>query len=183
MSKVAVILENGFEEIEALTIVDYLRRANIKVETISINSNRNVISAHNIEIKSDLIFDEVNKDFDVIFIPGGLKATEKLRRNEKLKDVLVNMNKNSKIIASICAGPTVLYDAGILKDKIVTSHPSVKDQLKEIKEYSEDRVVICDNIITSRSAGTAGLLAMTLIKILKNKEESKKVIEQILFRD
>lgn len=182
MKTLYVLLQDGFEEVEALTIVDYLRRAEIEVFTVSLKDDLFVESAHNIVVKADKLFSELNLDkVEMVFVPGGLKATEVLRKDKRVLELLNKLNDEKSTIVAICAGPTVLYDAGILSDKTITSFPGVKDQFKNIAEYSEDRVVFSDNIITSRSAGTAGELAMALIEYMKDKKTRKEIENSIVF--
>ncbi len=182
MKTLFVLLQDGFEEVEALTIVDYLRRAEIDVVTVSVKDELFVESAHNIVVKADILLNELNlDDVKMVFVPGGLKATEVLRKDERVLELLKKLNEEKSTIVAICAGPTVLYDAGILRDKEITSFPGVKNQFENIAEYSEDRVVFSDNIITSRSAGTAGELAMALIEYMKDENTRKEVENSIIF--
>lgn len=182
MEKLFVLLEDGFEEVEALTVVDYLRRASIEVVTLSMNDDLMVESAHNIFVKADELFDSIySKSINMVYVPGGIKATESLRKDKRVLDLLKELQSRKSTIVSICAGPTVLYDAGILTDKVVTSFPGVKDELVNIEKYSEDRVVFSNNVITSRSAGTAGELAMALIEYMKDEKTRKEVETSILF--
>lgn len=182
MKTLYVLLQDGFEEVEAFTIVDYLRRAEIDVVTVSMKDDLFVESAHNIVVKADKLFSELNLDeVEMVYVPGGLKATEVLRKDERVLELLNKLNDEKSTIVAICAGPTVLYDAGILGDKTITSFPGVKDQFENVEKYSEERVVFSDNIITSRSAGTAGELAMALIEYMKDEETRIKVENSIVF--
>lgn len=182
MKTLFVLLQDGFEEVEALTIVDYLRRAKIEVVTVSVKDEPLVESAHNIFVKADTLFDELDLEaVDMVFVPGGLKATEALRKDERVLNLINKLNDKKSTIVAICAGPTVLYNAGILQDKTITSFPSVKDEFDNVYKYSEDRVVISDNIITSRSAGTAGELAMALIEYIKDAKTRKEIEDSIVF--
>ena len=173
MKKVYVLLNETFEEVEALTIVDYLRRAEIEVKTVSMHDELYVKSSHDVVVKADMLFKDLNKEeIDILFIPGGLPASRILSENEEVKELIRYLDKNKKTISAMCAGPLSLETAGIIKDKEITSFPSVKDQLNP-KAYLEDAVVISDNVITSRSAATAGFLAMTLIEKIAGEEKRK----------
>ena len=112
--------------------------------------------------------------FDLLFLPGGQLGTTNLQNNAKLLSILKKMNENRKLIAAICAAPMVLQSAAILKNRKITSHPSVKEKLNGVT-YFEDRVLVDENLITSRSPGTAMEFAMKLVEILFDKERMKKV--------
>ena len=121
MKKVAVMLANGFEEIEALTVVDIIRRANITCDMFSI-SGMEVKGAHDIVVKADKLISEEVKEYDVIVLPGGMPGATNLRDNEEVIDLVKWFNDNKKIVAAICAAPIVLGKAGIIEGKKVTSY-------------------------------------------------------------
>ncbi|EHR35667.1 DJ-1 family glyoxalase III [Helcococcus kunzii] len=180
--KVFVLLNNTFEEIEALTVVDYLRRASIDVTTVSMHEKLLVKGGHNIEVSADITFDNLKRDMiDVLYIPGGLPAAREISENKEVIELVQYLKENNKIIAAMCAGPLILETSQIAKDEVITSFPGVKDELKSIKEYSEDVVVKSGNIITSRGPATAVFLALKLIEEIKGKEVRDKVAEGILF--
>lgn len=183
MDKVLVFLADGFEEIEALTIVDYLRRVDIAVDTVSIKTDYFVNGSHQILVKADKLIDQISlNDYCALYIPGGTKGAENLRDDDRVIEILKNFDEDKKFIAAICAGPIVLDRAGILCDKSCVSHPSVKDELINIGEYKENDLVVCDgNIITSRGAGASIYLAFKLIEKIKGadfKEKLKPGIQQ-----
>ena len=166
--KVAVMLANGFEEIEALSIVDIMRRANIKCDMVSIK-NEMVNGSHGIIVKADKNIKNIEKySYDMIVLPGGLPGADYLRDCDELitwiKDFAV---KQDKYIAAICAAPQVLAKANVIKGKRVTSYPGsvFYDILKEGK-YSDDLVVVDGNIITSRGPATAIPFAYKLLEVL-----------------
>lgn len=178
---VFVLLNKGFEEIEALTIVDYLRRAEIEVKMVSVNNTEFVEGGHGIVVKSDLTFSEVDTtDVDLIYIPGGMPAAEILSNNKEVTDFINKIYSQDKIIASMCAGPMVLEKSGILSGHKVTSYPGFDAKLGSQDEYLEDEVVVSKNIITSRGPATAVFLALELIKQIKGKDISEKIASQIL---
>lgn len=180
--KVFVLLNNTFEEIEALTIVDYLRRASIDVTTVSMHEKLLVKGGHNIEVSADITFDNLKRDMiDVLYIPGGLPAAREISENKEVIDLVRYLKDNNKIIATMCAGPLILQSAKIVQDEVVTSYPGIKDELKFIKEYSEDVVVKSGNIITSRGPATAVFLALKLIEEIKGEEVRDKIAKGILF--
>lgn len=165
MKKVLVILAPGFEEIETVTVVDILRRAGARV-TIAGTEGGVTEGSRGINLVADSHLKEVDTDgFDMVVLPGGQPGTSNLEKDEKVKEILLKMDRGNKKIAAICAAPVVLLSAGLLQNTKITSHPSVKDQLKGVP-YSENRVVVDGNFITSRSPGTAMEFAMKLVEIL-----------------
>ena len=187
MDKILVFLADGFEEIEALTIVDYLRRAGVDLDTVSVMDKHEVVGSHNITIKADILIDDINKDdYKALYIPGGTKGALNLRDNEKVIDLVKDFNKNDKLIAAICAGPIVLDRAGVLYGKSFVSFPTI-DSLNKKEGFKEYELVVKDgNIITSRGAGASIYLALDLVKILKGDEaleDLKSGIQQDFVED
>lgn len=168
MKKVAVLFAEGFEEIEALTVVDVLRRARITCDMVSI-STQEVKGAHNIIVKSDKLLDEDLENYDMIVCPGGLPGAEYLSKNEKLLEIIRKFNKmENKYIAAICASPAmVLSNAGIESDRYITSYPGEDfEKLLEKSNYVDELVVVDGNLITSRGPATTLLFAFKLVDIL-----------------
>lgn len=182
MNNLYVLLKNGFEEIEALTIVDYLRRAEVKVVTVSMEEKIEVEGGHQIKVKADKLFSDINKeDIDIVYIPGGLPAAEGLKEDERVIDLLKHLDEEGKLIASMCAGPMVLNKAGLLADKTATSYPGLAEEIDNVASYSEEAVVKSKNVITSRGPATAVLLALALIEEVKGENVRKEIEEDILF--
>lgn len=178
MSSVLVPLFAGFEEIEAVTIIDVLRRANIEVITASLDQ-LTVIGAHAIAIIADTTFDQVEPSkFDAIVLAGGA-GTFRLREDPRIAAILKAQVKLNKLVAAICAAPTVLSDAGLLKGKRATSFPAVQEQL-EVGEYLTDAVVVDGNVITSRGAGTAMVFALKLVEVLRGEAIANKLAKDML---
>lgn len=187
MDKVLVFLADGFEEIEALTIVDYLRRADISLDTVSVIDDLEVVGSHDIKIKADIMIDDINKDdYKALYIPGGTKGAENLRDDERVINLVKDFNKDDKLIAAICAGPIVLDRAGVLDGKSFVSFPAI-ESLNKKEGFKEDELVVKDgNIITSRGAGASIYLALDLVKILKGfdyLDELKPGIQQDFVED
>lgn len=180
MKKVLLFLAEGFEEVEAFTVVDYLRRKDIVVDTCSI-SDKDIQGAHKIIVKADRKIDEVNnsKDYDALVIPGGIPGATNLRDDERVIRLVKEFNEEGKIIAAICAGPIVLQRAGIIKGKEVTSYPGFEEDLKE-SIYKEDLVVQDGNIITARGPAVAVYFAMKLVENLVGKEKASELRKDIL---
>lgn len=179
MDKFLVFLANGCEDVEAITVIDYLRRANVEVDSVSCEDDLDITTRSNIIFKADKMLNEINpNDYCGLYIPGGTKGAESLRDNDQVIEIIRDFNTDNKIIAAICAGPIVLDRAGVLKDKKVTSFPSIRDQLADIGEYIDDQLVVTDgNITTSRGAAVTNYLAMRLIEILKGRE----VLDEVNF--
>jgi 4-methyl-5(b-hydroxyethyl)-thiazole monophosphate biosynthesis len=166
------VLFDGFEEIEAVTIIDLLRRAEIKVTTLGLNSLE-ARGGRDIRVKADMLFDDFNGPFDAIVLPGG-PGTGNLAASEKLLCLIRSAHASGKICAAICAAPTVLAKAGILEGKTATCYPGCEAQMQGA-EVVEDDVVTDDNIITSRAVGTAIPFALEIIEEMMGEEIAKKI--------
>lgn len=168
MKKVAVMIADGSEEIEALTVVDVMRRANIHCDIVSVNG-REIKSSHNVEILADKVIDESIKDYDMIVLPGGLPGAYNLAENKLLIETLQEFSKdNQKYIGAICASPAiVLSKANIEEGKLITSYPGkgFEDLLKKA-DYTENLVQVDGNLVTSRGPATAMLFAFKLLEVL-----------------
>ncbi|WP_024615182.1 DJ-1 family glyoxalase III [Clostridium sp. Ade.TY] len=177
MKKVCVLLANGFEEIEALTVVDVLRRANIECNLVSIDKEY-VTGAHNITVKADLLIDDVNY-VDMVVLPGGMPGATNLRDNSKVINLIQNVLKDNKKVAAICAAPIVLDKASVIDGKDVTSYPGFENELRGAN-YKEDLVVVSGNIITSRGPATALEFSYNILKELGSDKE-KSLREEMLY--
>lgn len=180
MKKFLVLVANGNETIEVLTVVDYLRRADIKVDIASTEEGLDLVTSHDVTYKADIMFDDIKEgDYFGLYIPGGTKGAYSLRDNKKVLDLVKRFNDEGKIIAAICAGPVVLNEAGVLADKKATSFPSMKDEMDKIKTYVDDEIVVTDgNITTSRGAALTNYLALKLIEIIKDKDTAGDIKHQ-----
>lgn len=179
MMKTAVLLADGFEEIEALTVVDIMRRANVQCDMIAIK-DINVTGAHNIGVKADKVIDNDIKDYDLIVLPGGMPGATNLQQDMKVLDTVRYFNENNKYVAAICAAPIVLASVGIIENRNITSYPGFEDQLSGCN-YKEDRVVVDGNIITSRGPATAMEFAYKLLEQL-GIESHKEISKGMLYR-
>ncbi len=181
MKKVLVPLAPGSEEIETITVVDILRRAGARV-VLAATEEGPIEGARGISVVPDALIEQIRDvEFDLVVLPGGQPGTANLQKSETVKTIVQNMHQSRKQVAAICAAPLVLQSAGILKEGIVTSHPSVRDQLQGI-EYSEERVVVDGHIVTSRSPGTALEFALKLVEILFGKDRMDTVNSGIMAR-
>jgi len=181
VKKVLLLLAEGFEEVEAFTTVDYLRRMDIIVDTCSINGEKRVTGAHRITVEADKDLNEIHsiKNYDGMVIPGGLPGATNLRDNGRVIELVQDFNKEGKLLAAICAGPIVLQRAGIIKGKKVTSYPGFDNDLKE-GIYTDELVVQDGNIITARGPAVAVYFAIKIVENLVGKEKGEELGKDIL---
>ncbi|MBE0491858.1 MAG: DJ-1/PfpI family protein [Sulfurospirillum sp.] len=181
MAKVLVPLATGFEEIEAITIIDVLRRADIEVVSVCLERRR-VMGAHGIRVLSDRHIADVDyKEFDMIVLPGGLPGATNLRDNAQVKQLLENFDADHKYIAAICAAPIALDRAKVLK-KAFTCYPSFENQIDHKGYFSEESVVSDQNIITSKGPATAMEFAIFLVEKLQSKTAADAIAQGLLLR-
>lgn len=181
---VYLFLADGFEEIEALTQVDYLKRAEIDVKMVGVTGEY-ILGAHGIQVKSDIGIDDVEYTGDVkmLILPGGLKGMQNLWENKKVISMVEGAYADGKYVAAICASPTIFAKMGILKGKKATCYPDMQDELVQNGAKVKDESVVSDgNIITARAAGASEEFAFELIKVLKGKEQAEKVGKSICAR-
>jgi 4-methyl-5(b-hydroxyethyl)-thiazole monophosphate biosynthesis len=176
---ILVILAPGFEEIEAITPIDILRRADIDVTIASLENDLHVRSRGNIIVIAETKLNDVlNKNFDAILLPGG-PGTKNLRDDSRVLALVNQFHDEGKLVGAICAAPTVLLDAGLLDGKRYTAHFSVNDELTNIQKQS---AVIKDrNIITSQGPGTAPQFGFALVEALINKQAADKIASDICY--
>ncbi len=177
--KVVVPIAQGFEEIEAVTVIDILRRAGVEVIVAGVSPNP-ITGRNGIQLVADRPITEVKaSDVDMVVLPGGAQGAEHLAKCAATQQLLKEAAWQGKYLAAICAAPTVLSGLGLLNGKRVTSHPSVENKLGKVT-YTDDRVVIDGKIVTSRSPGTAMEFAMALVEILIGKEKAKEINQSVL---
>lgn len=182
MSKAYVFLADGTEEIEALTVVDLLRRGKIETKMVSVMPERTITGAHGIRIEADLLFEE--EDFRkgaLLVLPGGMPGTTHLGNHEGLRRVLAEFFREGKYLAAICAAPSVLGANGFLKGKRATCYPGFEDSLTGAVLCTE-RVVRDGSIVTSRGLGTAIDFALELISLLQGEEMAERIARGIQYR-
>lgn len=181
MKKVIIPLAPGFEEVEALTVVDMLRRAGADV-TIAGTVEGVITGRNKINVAPDTLLDTVmDVDFDMVVLPGGAVGTENLKKDERVKRLILRMNAQGRLVTAICAAPTVLSAAGLTVGKTITSHPSVRAELKAGK-VSDERVVADGNIITSQGPGTSMEFAFKLVETLFGADKVAEVNKGVLAR-
>ena len=165
MKKVIIPLAPGFEEIETITAVDILRRSGAKVSLAGLSAGP-IEGSRGIQLfADDLLSDNFSENIDLVILPGGQPGTDNLLKDRRVGILLKEMDKKNKLIAAICAAPIILEAKGLLANIKRTSHPSVKKHLAG-KFYSEERVVVDKNIITSQGPGTAMEFSLKLVEML-----------------
>ena len=178
LAKVAVILADGFEEIEALTVVDVLRRANITCHMVGFEAQ--VTGSHAIQVQADRVFAGDLSDYDMIVLPGGMPGSAHLRDNEQLIAELQKFEQVGKKVAAICAAPIVLNRAGLLKEKEFTCYDGVQEQIAD-GHYRKETVVVDGQLTTSRGPATALAFAYNLVEQLGG--DATALREAMLYRD
>lgn len=183
MKKVMMFFAEGFEEVEALSVVDVLRRGGVEVEMISIDEREVVTGAHGIGVVMNRNIEEITlkdmENIDGFLLPGGMPGTMNLKNSEKVREILCQGNKKGKLLGAICAAPIVFGACDILKGKKATCYPGFEEELTGA-EATTDSVVVDGNVVTSRGVGTALDFGLTLLGLLTDEENSKKIKESIL---
>ncbi|WP_071705802.1 DJ-1 family glyoxalase III [Murdochiella vaginalis] len=181
MKKILVLLAEGFEEIEALTPVDYLRRADVEVDMASLTEDLSVTGAHGIVVSADTTLDAVDPAvYDGVYLPGGMPGSLNLRDDARVLKIVRDFAGSGKAVAAICAAPIVLEKAGVIANKRVTGYPGTVDKLENVGTYDADAIVVQDeNIFTGRGAAAAVYLSFALITALCGEETTKRVKEGI----
>jgi 4-methyl-5(b-hydroxyethyl)-thiazole monophosphate biosynthesis len=181
MDKVYVFLADGFEEIEGLTVVDLLRRAQIDTAMVSITGQKRVTGSHGIVIEADLLFEELKEQEGTAFVlPGGMPGTRYLAAHEGLAGVLTRAAAQGKLVAAICAAPSVLGGLGLLNGHKAVCYPGFGDQLIGA-EVTGHAVEVSGNIITSRGMGTAIEFALTLVAQMKDQQTADDLGKAIIW--
>lgn len=179
MAKVVILLADGFEELEAVAVIDVLRRAEIEIVSAGLHEGP-VSSARHIQVIPDAVIDAVTvDDFDMLVLPGGLPGADNLNADGRVKDLITEFNKKGKMTGAICAAPYVLANAGVLSGKRATSYPSFKDRLGQAL-YEEKTVVQDGNVLTSRGPGTAICFALAIVERFAGKEKAQQIKEAML---
>lgn len=181
MSKVCVFFATGFEEIEALTVVDILRREKMDVDMVSITEEKKVTGSHKITVEMDKTLDEVDfAQTDMIVLPGGMPGTKNLEACAPLMEQVDTFFAKGKYIAAICAAPSIFGHRGILKGKAACCYPGWESHL-EGADVKMDAVAVDGHVITSRGMGTAVPFGLAIIEQLVGKEAAMQMKEGIVF--
>ncbi|HUW41432.1 MAG TPA: DJ-1 family glyoxalase III [Rectinemataceae bacterium] len=183
MKKALVLLADGFEEVEALTPVDYLRRAGIEVKTVGV-SGAIVEGGHGILVRADMELSELSTPVDCLVVPGGGKGADNLAANAAVVDLIRRHFFSGGLVAAICAAPAVvLHEAcGILSGRSFTGFPGTETRVTGA-EFWKDRVVVDGNLITSRAAGCSGEFAYAIVEALVGKAAADELADRVLLAD
>ena len=181
MSKAAVFFGTGYEEIEALTVVDILRRAGVETLMVSVTGEHNVSGSHNIKVEMDALIEEINFDeLELIVLPGGMPGTKNLEACDALMAQVDAFVSRNKLVAAICAAPSILGHRGILKGKKACSYPTFESHL-EGAQVMQQPAVIDGNIITGRGMGAAVPFGLAILEKLQGSEAAQKMAETIVY--
>ncbi|HHH19376.1 MAG TPA: DJ-1/PfpI family protein [Campylobacterales bacterium] len=183
MASILLPLATGFEEVEAVSLIDVLRRGGVEVRVVHLDGEEDtelVVGANGITIKADnSIANVVSEDFDMILLPGGWGGTYNLADNETVQSLLQEFKAKDKIIGAMCAAPYALKKAGVLGNNY-TCYPGAKEEIDH-PGYREDQMVVTDgNIITSRGPGTALCFGLAIVKQLVGEETYQAIKEGML---
>lgn len=182
MNKIGVFLAQGLEEIEGLTVVDILRRAGVEVTTVSISGSKEVTGSHKITVLADDLFENVDfGGLDGVVLPGGMPGTTNLMNHAGVNEVIKSFDKEKKLVAAICAAPSVLGQAGLLKGRNATCYPGFEEKLTGAVT-SMDEVVKDGHVITSRGMGTAIPFALALTAYFLGQEKAEELKASIIYK-
>ena len=173
MSKIAVLSNDGVEQIECLTVVDFCTRAAIEVITVSVTGKRQIMGAHQIVFHADEVYADMNFDeFDGIVYPGG-PGTGAMGEKPGVKELAQKFLNNGKMLAAICAAPGIISETGILKEKHATGYPRCKPEGGAI--WSEDAAVVDGNLVTGKGPGAAAEFAIEIIRYLAGDIKAEQI--------
>ena len=177
MKKAAVLLADGFEEVEAITPIDFLRRAEIEVDVVGV-TGKTVTGGHGISVRAGVKPKELVKNvdsYDAVIVPGGVGGAENIAASSETVGFIQNMMASGKLVAAICAAPAlVLSPNGILQGKKATCYPGFEEKFTDA-EFQAERVVVDGNLITSRGPGTAAEFAVAIIRYLEGDGKADEV--------
>jgi 4-methyl-5(b-hydroxyethyl)-thiazole monophosphate biosynthesis len=180
MKTTAVHLATGFEEIEAITIIDILRRAGINVIIISVTGDPVVKGAHRIPVTTDKLFADVDyESVDMIILPGGTEGAENLDRHEGLKSQIMKFHNAGKLIGAICAAPMVLGHLGLLEGKNAVCYPGYEKELKGAR-IGNASAVVDGKLVTGRGIGAALNFSLEIVKLLAGQEKADQLAKGTL---
>lgn len=181
MKKAYLFFATGFEEVEALTVVDILRRGGVDCKTVSVTGVKEVTSSHNVTVCADLLFGDVDmSDGDMLIMPGGIPGTPNLKAHEGLNKLICEYHKEGKYLAAVCAAPTIYGEMELLQGKDATCYPGMEEGLHGANVKTEK--VVCDGqFITSRGMGTCIDFGLTLLAKLTDEENAKQIGKKIVY--
>lgn len=182
MKRIAVFFGEGYEEIEALTVVDICRRSGLEVEMVSITDREEATGAHGITVKMDKTFGEADfSGYDMLVLPGGMPGTKNLEAHEGLMEQVDSFYAAGRYIAAICAAPSIFGHRGILRGRKACSYPGFESHL-EGAQVTGGPVEISDNVVTSRGMGTAIDFALAIVGIFCGSDKAGEMAAAIVHR-
>lgn len=178
MKKTAIFIANGLEECEALNTADLLKRAGIRVDLVSVEDTKDIVSSHNLHFMTDMMIDDINiYEYDALILPGGLKGTQTLSVNDKVLSYLKQFHKEGRLIAAICAAPSIFVKEGYVRDNYFSVYPGFECGLKT----SGLKVSVDNNVITAKGLGASFEFAHAIISYLLDKEAADNVLKEIQY--
>ncbi len=177
--RAVVLVADGCEEVETITSIDFLRRAGIEVVATGVTA-RDVVGGHDIRINTDMTADDIMGEFDAVVVPGGDAGAHNIADSETAMGIIKKMHADGKLVAAICASPgVVLGSTDILKGRRFTCYPGYQDRVSDAT-FSEDRVVVDGNIITSRGPGTAAEFSIAVVEYLVGEKAAEDLHQRTL---
>ncbi len=181
MNKIGIFFAEGYEEVEALTVVDLCRRAGLEVELVSITEDRVVKSSHGIDVGMDKTFSQADfSAYDMLVLPGGMPGTRNLEAHEGLMTQIDAFYKDGKYIGAICAAPSIFGHRGILKGKKACCYPTFESHL-EGAEVTQSPVELSGNVITSRGMGTSIAFGLAIVEVFEGREQAEALAKTIVY--
>lgn len=181
MKKAYLFFATGFEEVEALTVVDILRRGGVDCKTVSVTGDYDVTSSHAVTVRADLLFEEQGlEDGDMLILPGGIPGTPNLKAHAGLDKLIRHYHEAGKYLAAVCAAPTVYGEKGLLQGRKATCFPGMESGLVGA-EHREDKVVCDGQFITSRGMGTCIDFGLTLLAKLTDEANAQTIGQKIVY--
>ncbi len=182
MSKICIFMADGVEEVEALSVVDLVRRAGITIDMVSIMGKKSIDGSHGIVIEADKLIEDIDaSEYDGLVCPGGLKGTNNLKADDRVAELIRKFFGDGKLVSAICAAPTVLGAAGVLEGKNATCYPGCEDGLTGANKLT-DKVVKDGNIITSRGMGTAIDFGLAVVEYFTDEATANDLAKKIVFK-
>ncbi|MCM1057846.1 MAG: DJ-1/PfpI family protein [Firmicutes bacterium] len=182
MSRLAVFFAQGFEEIEALTVVDICRRGGVEADMVSVTGELKVTGSHGISVETDKCFEEADfEKYDMLVLPGGMPGTKNLEAHPGLMAQVDVFYEKGKYIGAICAAPSIFGHKGILKGRRACSYPSFESHL-EGAEVTSGPVEVSGNVITSRGMGTAIDFGLAILELFCGAEKAEELAKGIVYR-
>ena len=179
---IAVFFANGYEEIEALTVVDLTRRAGIETWMVSVTEEKKVTGSHGIEVTMDKVLKEVDfEEVEMIVLPGGMPGTLNLEACKPLMEKVKEFDEKGKYISAICAAPTIFGHLGLLNGKKACCYPGMEQDLEKA-EVVYDSTAVANHILTSRGMGTAIDFGLRIISVFHGNEAAEEMAKKIVYK-